>query len=126
MEKIINHPKINIYGGASMINKYIFMKRDYELYKELYIYQIKDIIKNIYPVTYKCNKLNILKIYKDDNKKSEVIDNICILELKNNDLLYELNINEFLEIFKVFVTCANTLIKIKDNIFDEIKKELIL
>lgn len=34
MEKIFNNPKINVYGGVSMKNKYIFMKRKYATYIE--------------------------------------------------------------------------------------------
>ena len=118
MDKIFNNPKINVYGGVSMLNKYIYMKREDNENKFYFIYKIESILKEIFPVTYSCNKLYILCVPKDKNKKITVIDNINKLELANNDILYQISVEEYLGMFKVFVECEGTTHAITDDMFE--------
>ena len=57
MDKIFNSPKANVYGGASMLNKYIYMKREDTENKMYFIYKIDSIINDKFPIIYECNKL---------------------------------------------------------------------
>ena len=52
MDKIFNSPKTNVYGGVSMLDKYIYMKREDVENKMYFIYHIKSILKDSFPSTY--------------------------------------------------------------------------
>ena len=52
MDKIFNSPKTNVYGGVSMLDKYIYMKREDIENKMYFIYHIKSILKDSFPSTY--------------------------------------------------------------------------
>jgi len=119
MDKIFNSLKANVYGGVSMLNKYIYMKREDVENKMYFIYHIKSILKDSFPITYECNKAYILIVPKDKNKTLSVIDNVTKIELTNNDILYNISVDEFLGIFKVFVECQGTKIKITDDVFEK-------
>ena len=111
MEKILNNLKYNTYGLPSMLNKYIFMER-HDLEKHLYfIFQIKSILHETFPAKYECNRLYILNIPKEKNKKSSIYDNFIELELLNTDTLYIISINEYLNFFKLFIDISDTTIK---------------
>lgn len=110
MDKIFNNPKVNVYGGRGMINKYIYMKRNYNDYIVYFIYQIIDVIKENFPTTYSCKKIYSLTVYKNGKTKASVNDNLVELKLENNDELYEININEYIAIFKLFIDCEGTYI----------------
>ena len=117
MEKILNIIKYNTYGLSSMQNKYIYMER-HDLENDLYfIYKINLILNDKYPIKYECNRLYVLSVPKDKNKKAYVYDNLKELELSNNDTLYQISINEYLEIFKTFIELSGTTIKVKANSF---------
>ena len=108
MEKILNILKYNTYGISSMINKYIFMERhdfDNDTY---FIYQIKDILNEKFPIIYQCNRLYVLNIPKDKNKKAYVYDNLTELELLNNDTLFQLTFDEYLKYFKSFIELSGS------------------
>lgn len=108
MEKILNILKYNTYGFSSMINKYIFMER-HDTHNDIYfIYQIKEILNEKIPIKYKCNRLYILNIPKDKNKKAYVYDNLTELELTNNDTLFQLSFDEYLKYFKLFIDMSDT------------------
>ena len=62
MDKIFNNPKINVYGGAGMLNKYIYMKREDNDNKLYFIYKINSIINEKFPVIYGCDKIYILVV----------------------------------------------------------------
>ena len=119
MDKIFNSPKANVYGGASMLNKYIYMKREDTENKMYFIYKIDSIINDKFPIIYECNKLYVLISPKNKNKENSVKDNLTKLELTNNDILYQISIDEYLGIFKVFVECQGTKMKIIDNMFEK-------
>lgn len=108
MEKILNILKYNNYGNSSMINKYIYMERhnnDNDMY---FIYHINDILNENFPIKYKCNRLYILDIPKDKNKKTYVHDNLTELELSNNDTLFQISFDEYLKYFKSFIELSGT------------------
>lgn len=108
MEKILNILKYNTYGLPSMLNKYIFMERQ-DMENHLYfIFQIKSILHETFPTKYECNRLFILNIPKDKNKKAYVYDNFDELELLNTDTLYQISIEEYLKFFKVFIDISDT------------------
>lgn len=119
MDKIFNSPKANVYGGASMLNKYIYMKREDTENKMYFIYRINSIVNENFPVIYECIKTYILIVPKDKNKTLSVIDNVTKIELTNNDILYQISIDEYLGIFKVFVECQGTKMKIIDDVFEK-------
>ena len=103
MEKIFNNPKLNVYGGISMKNKFIYFNRKYSDYIEHYIFKINDILKDKYPIKYKVEKAYKFILYSDFNKEAYLRDNIKELDLTNYDELYEITISEFLEYFKLFI-----------------------
>ena len=117
MDKILNIIKYNTYGLPPMINKYIFMERHNLENDMFYIYQIKSIINEIYPTKYECNRLFILNIPKDKNKKAYIYDNLIELELTNNDMLYQISIDEYLGLFKAFIEISGTTSKVQNNFF---------
>lgn len=108
MEKILNILKYNTYGISSMINKYVFMERHDMSNDTYFIYQIKDILNDKLPIKYKCNRLYVLNIPKDKNKKAYVYDNLIELELTNNDTLFQLTFDEYLKYFKAFIDISGT------------------
>lgn len=114
MEKILNDPKHNNYGFPLMNNKYIYMERSDSLSTIYFIYQIKSILHGASPVKYSCNRLYILNVPKDKNRKAYVYDNATELELSNNDMLYEISFNEYLKYFKSFINISDTLNKTLD------------
>ena len=119
MDKIFNTPKTNVYGGVGMLNKYVYMKREDVENKMYFIYHIKSILKDSFPIAYECEKLHILVVPKDKNKTLSVIDNVTKIELTNNDILYDISIDEYLGMFKTFVMCQGTKINISDDIFEK-------
>ena len=119
MDKIFNNVKVNIYGGVGMIHKYIYMKREDKENKMYFIYQIESIINDKFPIIYKCNKSYVLVVPKNANKPCTVLDKLKNIELTNNDVLYNMDINEYLKIFKLFVEYQGTIIKITDNVFEK-------
>lgn len=119
MDKIFNSPKTNVYGGVSMLDKYIYMKREDVENKMYFIYHIKSILKDSFPITYECIKSYILIVPKDKNKTLSVIDNVTKIELTNNDMLHNISVDEFLGIFKIFVECQGTKMKITDDVFEK-------
>ncbi len=118
MNKIFNNVKVNVYGGTDMIHKYIYMKREDTENKMYFIYQIESIINDKFPITYKCNKSYVLVVPKNANKPCTVLDKLENIELTNNDVLYNMDVNEYLGIFKVFVEYQGTKTKITDDIFE--------
>ena len=119
MNKIFNTPKINVYGGCGMLNKYVYMKREDKENKMYFIYQIASIIKDTFPITYNCNKLFVLIVPKNKSKQITVIDNLNKVELTNNDILYDISVNEYLAMFKTFVMCQGTKMIVTDDIFEK-------
>lgn len=111
MEKIFNNLKINVYGGSSMKNKYIFMKRKYNTYVEYYIYKIEEILNSNYPVIYKSNRSYKLIVQNDFNKKMTLNDHLINIELTNWDELYEITVGEFNSLFRKFIDYDNKLSK---------------
>lgn len=118
MDKIFNNAKINVYAGAGMLNKYIYMKREDNNNKLYFIYKINSIINEKFPVTYECNKMYILVVPKNQNQYITVKDNINSIELLNTDILYQISIDEYIGIFKIFVECQGTKMKISDDMFE--------
>lgn len=108
MIKIQNDMRFNTYGLNGMKSKYIYMKRSYTEYEIHYIYLIDSILVDKFPQKYKCKRLYIYNSPKLNNKVSFVTDNTDILELTNNDTLYEISFEEYLKIFKEFVRCSGT------------------
>lgn len=119
MDKIFNSPKANVYGGASMLNKYIYMKREDTENKMYFIYKINSIINDKFPIIYECNKLYVLIAPKNKSKENSVKDNLTKLELTNNDILYQISIDEYLKMFKMFVEYEGTKMKIVDDMFEK-------
>ena len=119
MDKIFNSLKANVYGGVSMLDKYIYMKREDVENKMYFIYHIKSILKDSFPITYECIKAYILIVPKDKNKTLSVIDNVTKIELTNNDMLHNISVDEFLRIFKIFVECQGTKMKITNDVFEK-------
>ena len=117
MEKIFNTQRLNIYGGAGMINKYVYMLREFNNADEHYIYKISKIINDKFPIKYECERYNCLIIPKDKNKKSLEKDHIKEIELTNNDVLYEIDNNEYMAIFRTFIDLYNTTIKVDKHVF---------
>ena len=109
MDKIINNPKLNIYGNEGMVNKHIFMRRKDNEKFTYFIYQITKVLKNKFPITYECSRLYILTIFKDHKTKASVNDKLTVLELDNNDVLNEISVEEYIAIFKVFVECEGNI-----------------
>lgn len=118
MDKILNNPRVNIYGNSGMINKYIYMKREDKENTMYFIYKINSILNDKFPVIYECNRLYILIIPKDKNKENIVKDDLTKLELTNNDVLYQMSIDEYLGIFKIFVNYDGTKMKLSNNVFE--------
>jgi hypothetical protein len=108
MEKILNILKYNTYGLSSMINKYVFMERHDINNNTYFIFQIKTILNDKFPIKYQCNRLYVLNIPKDKNKKAYVYDNLTELELTNNDTLFQLTFDEYLKYFKAFIDISDT------------------
>lgn len=108
MEKILNILKYNTYGLSSMINKYVFMERHDINNNTYFIFQIKAILNEKFPIKYQCNRLYVLNIPKDKNKKAYVYDNLTELELLNNDTLFQLSFDEYLKYFKSFIDLSDT------------------
>jgi hypothetical protein len=118
MDKIFNNPKINVYAGVGMLNKYIYMKREDNDNKLYFIYKINSIINEKFPVIYGCDKMYILVVPKNQNQYITVKDNINSIELLNNDILYQMSIDEYIGIFKSFVEYQGTKTKITDDMFE--------
>lgn len=117
MEKILNILKYNTYGLNPMINKHIYMER-HDLNNDMYfIFQVKSILSEKLPVKYECNRLYILEVPKDKNKKAYVHDNLRKLELLNNDTLYQISLDEYLGIFKSFVELSGSKMKLNKGFF---------
>lgn len=120
MEKIFNTQKLNIYGGIGMKNKYIYMEREDLNTKLYFIFHIDDIVNDKFPIQYKCDKLFVLKQSLNTNDALTVLDNKSdILELNNNDVLYNITSIEFMTLFKLFVEYQGECIKLsKSNPFN--------
>ena len=103
MNKIHNTPKINTYKQLGMKNKYIYMKRRNEEFTMHYIYII-DSISNEEPLKYLTSKAFMLSIPHDKELKAYVYENIQYIQLLPNDTLYELTRNEWINIFREFVS----------------------
>ena len=119
MEKILNSAKTNVYGSIGMLNKYIYMKREDNENKFYFIYKIKSIINESFPVIYGCDKMYILIVPKNLKQDITVKDDINNIELLNNDILYQISLDEYIGIFKSFVEYQGTKIKITDDIFEK-------
>jgi hypothetical protein len=117
MDKIFNSAKTNVYGGVGMLNKYIYMKREDKDNKLYFIYKINSIINENFPVIYGCDKMYVL-VSPKNKQDITVKDNINSIELLNNDVLYQISIDEYLKIFKLFVEYQGTRNKITDDIFE--------
>ena len=117
MDQIFNSAKTNVYGGVGMLNKYIYMKREDKDNKLYFIYKINSIINEIFPVIYGCDKMYVL-VSPKNKQDITVKDNINSIELLNNDVLYQISIDEYLKIFKSFVEYQGTKMKITDDIFE--------
>lgn len=118
MDKILNITKYNTYGLSSMVSKYVFMERNETNCDIFYIYQIKSILNEIFPTKYECYRGYELIVPK--GKKLSSTNKFETLELNNNDTLYEISLDEYLSIFKVFVEYSGTNIKINSNEFKTI------
>lgn len=119
MDKIFNNPKINVYGGAGMLNKFIYMKREDLENKMYFIYKINSIVNENFPVIYGCNKAYILIVPKNRKQDITVKDDINNIELTNNDELYQISVDEYLGIFKAFVEFQGTKTYVSDDIFEK-------
>ena len=107
MEKIFNNAKFNIYGGIEMKNKYIFMKRKFTEYTEYFIYKINEITNEKFPIKYSSDRSYKLIVYNDYNKKMYLKEHLDEIELTNWDELYEISVQEFINIFKQFIEYDN-------------------
>ena len=103
MIKIFNSPKTNTYGGISMVGKYIFMSRRYVDYTEYFIYKIDEIYKDSFPSIYKSQRSYKLVVFKDPNKKIDLVDHLTGIELNAQDTLYEITINDFMKYLKIMI-----------------------
>jgi len=118
MNKIFNSAKTNVYGGVGMLNKYIYMKREDNNSKLYFIYKVNSIINEKFPIIYECDKMYVLVVSKNRTQDITVKDNINSIELLNTDILYQISIDEYLKIFKLFVEHQGTKNKITDDIFE--------
>ena len=115
MEKILNILKYNTYGLSNMINKYVYMERHDLENDTFFIYQIKSILNDEYPIKYECNRLYVLNTPKDKNKKAYIYDNLVELELSNNDTLYQSSFDEYIGLFRTFIELSGTINKVNKN-----------
>ena len=60
----------------------------------------------------------ILVVPKNQNQYITVKDNINSIELLNTDILYQISIDEYIGIFKIFVERQGTKMKISDDMFE--------
>lgn len=94
---------INLYKSNDMIGKKIYMKRSDKESNMYYIFSINNIINSTLPIKYELKNCFMLFVPHDQNRKVHVYENYKEIELKYNDLLYELDVNEWLETFRTFV-----------------------
>jgi hypothetical protein len=94
------------------------MKREDNENKLYFIYKIKSIINENFPVTYECDKIYILVVSKNKKQNITVKDNINKVELLNTDILYQISIDEYLGMFRSFVEFQGTKTIITDDIFE--------
>jgi len=102
MKKIDNIVKINSYANESLLNQYVYMKRSDKEYDRYYIYLINQIILNVTP-KYLLSKCYILHVPKNDNTKCFTHDSLTEITVNYNDELFILDIDEFIDTFRVFV-----------------------
>ena len=100
MKKIDYNIKLDNYSNQGMIGKTIYMKRNLGDINYHYIFNIKDII-NQHPAVYMTDKQYILEIPK--NGLCKVYDNSVDIKLNYNDILYELDRFEYIDLFRCFV-----------------------
>lgn len=100
MKKIEYNIKIDNYSNPEMIDKSIYMKRNLNNIDYHIIFKINDIIKSK-PAIYNISKKYILEVPKDGICK--VYDNTDNVELRYNDILYEIDRSEYIDLFKCFV-----------------------
>jgi len=100
MKKIEYNIKIDNYSNPEMIGKSIYMKRETTNIDYHIIFTINNIIKN-HPAVYETNKQYILEVPKDGICK--VYDNTDNIELRYNDILYEIDRFEYIDLFRSFV-----------------------
>jgi len=110
MNKIHNTPKINVYKQLGMKNKHIYMKRKNSEYTMHYIYII-DSIEDEDPVKYLTSKAYMLSIPHNRELKAYVYEDLQYIKLLPNDTLYELTRDEWINIFREFVSLEGVLSK---------------
>lgn len=93
----------NLYASNEMIGKKIYMKRTDKESDMYYIYSISDIINTSFPIKYELKNCFMLLVPKNQDRKVHVYEKYKDIELKYIDVLYELDYNEWLETFRVFV-----------------------
>lgn len=103
MDKILNNPRLNIYGNDGMVNKYIFLKREEEDKYLYFILKVNKVLNNVFPIKYECLRQYVLIIYKDRKRKTTVLTDLNTLELTINDVLYQLTYDEYIALFRLFV-----------------------
>lgn len=116
MKKIEYNIKIDNYSNPEMLGKTIYMKREINDIDYHIIFTINNIIKN-HPAVYETNKQYILEVPKDGICRA--YDSKNNVELKYNDILYDIDRFEYIDLFRSFVE--------NDGINSyEIKKGLLL
>jgi hypothetical protein len=116
MKKIEYNIKVDNYSHPEMMYKTIYMKRETDNVDYHIIFTINNIIKS-HPAVYETNKQYILEIPK--NGICKTYDNKNNVELKYNDILYDIDRFEYIDLFRIFVENDG----VKPN---EIKKGLLL
>lgn len=111
MEKIEKTKHLSNYIDNILENKYIYMIRKTKENNQLYIYQIIN-IECKYPVIYKIKKCKMLNIPDNKQIKSYIYDNnLSEIQIQPNDIIYKLTDDEFINIFRKFITLDNTYIQ---------------
>ena len=102
MKQVENILKFNTYADSSLLNNYMYMKRDTTEYDVHYIFRLDEIITTNPPeyVVYKCYMLHIPK---ENKKKCIVKDDVYNVQLRTYDTIYILDRDEYINMFRNFV-----------------------
>ena len=102
MKQVENIIKFNTYADSSLLNNYMYMKRDTTEYDVYYIFRLDEIIATNPPeyVVYKCYALHIPK---ENKKKCIVKDDVYNIQLRTYDTIYILDRDEYINMFRNFV-----------------------
>ena len=102
MKQVENIIKFNTYADSSLLNNYMYMKRDTTEYDVYYIFRLDEIIATNPPeyVVYKCYTLHIPK---ENKKKCIVKDDVYNIQIRTYDTIYILDRDEYINMFRNFV-----------------------